>query len=112
MPHDKVVPQHWMLLPKDIRAHLAVVFNIRVSGVTEIRDQDVITDGRTINDLEALSLERMCDYIGSEETFARAFELTIAKAHAELHPPVGVIKGEVEAPVEPVEKPKKNAKAK
>lgn len=91
MQHEKVVPQHWMLLPKDIRQHLATVFNIGMSGVTEIRDQEVITDGRTLNDLAALSAERMAEYVGSTESFARLFELTVAKAHSELHPPVGVI---------------------
>lgn len=110
MPHEKVVPQHWMLLPRDIRQYLATVFNISLSGITEIRDSEVITDGRTINDLEALSLERMCEYVGSQETFARAFELTIAKAHSELNPPIGIIKGNVDEPV--AEKASKKRKSK
>ncbi len=96
-----------MLLPKDIRAHLAYIFDIPVSAATEIRDQELITDGRTIADLEALSKERMCEYIGSEESFDRAFELTVAKARAELNPPVGTIaaKEQAEVPVAPASTP-------
>lgn len=91
-----------MLLSREIRHHLATVFNIPFSGVTEIRDQEVITDGRTMNDLEAISAEKMAEYVGSTDSFARLFELTVAKAHSELNPPVGVIKAsEPAAPVEP-----------
>lgn len=93
MPHEKVTPQHWMLLDKETRDYLAKKFDIKVSGVTEVVDQRVVTDGRTMIDLEALSREAMCAFVGSDETFARAFELTIAKAYSELHPPVGTIMG-------------------
>lgn len=101
----------WMLLPKETRTHLAYVFSIPVSGVTEIRDQEVITDGRTVVDLEALSADRMAEYVGSTDTFARLFELTMAKAHSELHPPVGVIMAsEPPAPVEPAPEAKRKTK--
>lgn len=103
MPHEKITPQHWMLLDKETRIHLAKHFNIPVSGVTEIRDQELITDGRTMADLEALSLQAMCEYVGSQETFGRAFELTIAKAHSELHPPVGEIRAQSNSAVVSVE---------
>lgn len=92
MPHEKITPQQFILLPKETREHLATVFNIPKSSHTEIRDSEVITDGRTMADLEAISKEKMAEYVGSDETFGRLWELTIAKAHSELHPPVGVIK--------------------
>lgn len=84
---DKIYVPNWMSLPKDIRHRLTVVFNIQRSGITEIRDQDVITDGVTNADLSVITLQKMNEYIGSDENFTRAWELTIAKAKYELNPP-------------------------
>ncbi len=92
MNHEKVVPQQWMLLSKEVRELLAKEFHIPFSGVVEIRDQELITDGRTVQDLEKLNAESMAAYVGSEESFSRLFELTIAKAKSVLNPPVGEIK--------------------
>ncbi len=85
--YDLVPPQLWMLLPKDVRDLLVLRFDIPKTGISEIRDQDLISDGRTVEDLKAITLEKMCIYIGSEETYARAWELTCAKAKYELSPP-------------------------
>lgn len=91
MDHDRIVPQQWMLQTREIRQHLAHVFNVPLSGVSEIRDQEVITDGHTVADLSAITKDRMAEYVGSEESFGRLWELTVRKAYAELHPPIGVI---------------------
>lgn len=76
-----------MILPSDMKAHLVKVFNITRTGVTEIRDSEVIRDGYTADDLLSISHEKMTAYIGSEETFPRAWELTCMKARYELNPP-------------------------
>jgi hypothetical protein len=88
----------WIALPKDVRDHLVEVFCLTRTGVTEIIDQTVKSDGYSNDDLKRISLENMCQYIGSEETFMRAWELTLAKVHSELHPPVGMIGLGVEVP--------------
>lgn len=80
-----------MLLSHDERDRLAEVFNIERTGVSEIRDSQVVRDGRSDENLEAITLEKMNAYIGSEETFARAWELTCAKVRSELNPPIGII---------------------
>jgi hypothetical protein len=85
------MPQQWMQAPKEIREYLWHMWKIPKNGVTEIRDQEVISDGHTYDDLAHITRDRMNDYIGSEETFARAWELTCMKAHSELHPPVGTV---------------------
>lgn len=76
-----------MLAPKDIREHLATVFNVGLSGITEVRDQTVVTDGRTIEDLIVITAEAMAKYVGSMESFARLWELSLARAKHELYPP-------------------------
>lgn len=104
---DKIVPQQFMLLKREVREHLAKIFNIKKSGITEIMDQEVIKDGRTIEDLSVITTEKMAEYVGSVESFGRLWELTAAKAWAELNPPVGVIgesEVEVDKPVDSVDK--------
>lgn len=86
--YNNVPPQLWMQLPKDVKHHLVGIFKIPRTGVTEIRDQDVIADGYSVEDLRAITLEKMIAYIGSEETFPRAWEITCSKANSELHPPI------------------------
>lgn len=85
--YNQVLPQLWMVLPNDIKLHLVTVFNIKKTGVSEIRDSEVVRDGYTADDLLVISLEKMTNYIGSEETFPRAWELTCMKAKYELSPP-------------------------
>lgn len=88
---DRIYPQLWMSLEKNTRIHLAEVFKLTPSGVTEVRDQEVVSDGYLVDDLKGITLEKMCEYIGSTETFSRAWEITLAKVYAHFNPPVGVI---------------------
>ncbi len=76
------------MLEKDVKDHLVKIFDLKRSGITEIRDQEVIRDGYSDEDLKAITLEKMIEYVGSEETFPRAWELTCAKVKYELHPPI------------------------
>ena len=96
MPVERLLPAQFMHQPKEIRDYLAAMWKIPQTGITEIRDQDVISDGHTYADLAVITKQLMCDYVGSEESFGRAWELTCAKAHSELHPPVGIIQSERE----------------
>ena len=88
---QQIFQQVWIALPREVRNKLVEVFCLVPTGVTEIIDQTVKSDGFTNDDLKRISLENMCQYIGSEETFMRAWEITLAKVHSELHPPMGVI---------------------
>lgn len=91
MPPQNLLPAQWMHASREVREYLAAMWKLTRSGITEIRDQDVISDGYTLDDLRGITLEKMTEYIGSEETFARAWEITQSKAYSELHPPVGII---------------------
>lgn len=86
---EKLYTPNWTDLDPKIRHHLREVFNVKKSGNTEIRDQVLISDGTTNEDLwNAFTIESMCKYIGSKETFARAWEITVSKAKYEINPPV------------------------
>lgn len=121
--YTKIVPQFWMLVPKDIRVQIAKAFSLPRTGVSEIRDQEVISDGHSLDDLAHITWEKMEAYVGSKEPFHRLWELTIAKAKYELAPPISLDsireKAEFDNRPKPVEetakedllfKPKKDAK--
>lgn len=88
--YNNIPSQLWMLLDKDIRIYLATVFEIPMTGVREIIDDRIISDGHSNADLMAITLEKMTSYIGSEETFPRAWEITCSKAKGELHPAINL----------------------
>jgi hypothetical protein len=93
MVQTQIYPQQWMALTKPYREVLKKAFGISgPSAPTEVRDNYVVTDGHTAEDLKAVTLEKMNEYIGSTETFGRAWEITIAKVHAELNPPIAEVK--------------------
>ena len=86
--YNSVPPQLWMQLDKKVRHHLVEIFKIPRTGITEIYNEEIRADGYSIDDLKAISLDKMIAYIGSEETFPRAWEMSCAKANSELNPEV------------------------
>lgn len=84
---DHIYTHIWMLVPYEERMVLVEHFDITKSGVTEIRNEEVLTDGYTNDDLAAITAERMAAFVGSEEPFMRLWELTVAKAHSIVNPP-------------------------
>lgn len=103
MSFTRVPVQLWMQLDIPRRNLIAEDFGLKKTGITEVRDQEVLTDGYSNEDLAEITAEKMEAYVGSKETFPRLWELTCAKAHSKLHPPVGVINTTVTTPPEPVD---------
>lgn len=88
---EKIYQQHWIDLPQETRDHLKKVFDIPRSGITEIRDQTVIADGHTNEDLLVITADKMSAYVGSPTgtlDFSRLWLITLSKVKSELHPPV------------------------
>lgn len=88
---EKLYQQVWIDLPKETRDHLAKVFNIQKTGITEVRDQTVVSDGYTNLDLSVLTADKMSAYVGSPTgslTFSRLWEIVLSKVKYELHPPM------------------------
>lgn len=90
MSFDKVLTQLWMALPRDERVLLAVQFDLRKTGITEVKDDQVVSDGFTQEDLQGITREKMVEYVGSDESFPRLWELTVAKARYEITPPIQI----------------------
>lgn len=103
--YNNIPPQLWMHLDRKIRMRLIEVFDIKKTGITEIRDQEIISDGYSVEDLKAITLEKMTEYIGSEETFPRAWEITCSKAKGEVYPPMNLPIEVIPMADEPVDVP-------
>lgn len=92
--YDKVFSHLWMHVPREERAVLVERFGLSKTGIAEIKDQTVVSDGYTNEDLSVITADRMLEYVGGDyeegqvPSFARLWELSIAKAHYELNPPI------------------------
>lgn len=73
------IPQ-WMLLEKPVRDQLAKDFNIPQSGIIEIRNEEVLTDGKTNQDLEAITKEKLVEYCKQDGEFSFLFNIAVKKA--------------------------------
>jgi sucrose-6-phosphate hydrolase SacC (GH32 family) len=75
---ERLYQHQWMTIPRDVRIELVKIFNIPVSAPTEVRNQEVITDGVTNGDLEVVTKEKLAEYTNKKEgTFAELFELAV-----------------------------------
>ena len=89
-----ITKDQWMLLSIPTKQKLVEVFGLIRNGFSEVRDNVVIADGYTAEDLKRMTKEVMETYIGSvEESFLRAWEITLSKVRFELNPPVFELKG-------------------
>lgn len=87
---DKLYPQVWMAINKPERQYLAQQFSVQQSGISEVRDDTHISDGKTEADLAVFTKESMASFVGQEVadlSFMRLLELSVAKAYSDLNPP-------------------------
>lgn len=108
VPFEQIFPAHWIYLPHEIREHLAKVFGIGRSVATEIVDNRLVSDGRSVRDLAAVTKEKMEAYIGGgteDMHFYDMWNVCISKAKVELNPPKDLQpSASVDKPVETVDK--------
>lgn len=91
MSFTRIIPGLWMEIALEKKARLVEVFQLERTGGSEVHDNVLVSDGHTIKDLMGITKEKMEEYVGSTAEFSRLWELTLAKVHYELNPPIGVI---------------------
>ncbi len=89
---NRIYPQMWLDLSREVRDHFVKVFGIVKTGIAEIRDQTLISDGVTGEDLQVITEAKMAEYVGSVAPFHRLWEISISKAKYEINPPIAVEK--------------------
>lgn len=72
---------HWIKLPIATRTAIAIAFGIPKTGSTHVANNEVISDGYKIFDVEnALNLDALQRYLNSDETdFVILWNLLVAK---------------------------------
>lgn len=105
--------REWMGLPRETRLKLVVAFSIpkhgQVMTQSGVNGSTVLTDGHTITDLEAISIETMQNYTGLMETdFYKLFNKVLEK----INPPVEEEEDGSNEEEVIITKPKKDAKPK
>ena len=108
---ERLTPGQFMLAPKEVRDYMGHMWKIPQTSASEVVDNVQVSDGHTYQDLAIITKELLCEYIGSDESFLRAWEISVSKAITELHPPEVVISKPAVENVEPkdevVEAPKR-----
>lgn len=77
---ERIFVGQWMSLPREIRLELRRLFDIPQSNVVEVRDNTVITDGVTNDDLQVITLEKLKQVTKNNGTFAELFEKAVKMA--------------------------------
>ena len=91
--NEKIYPQMWMDVPYELRQQLIKDFNLVRTGGTEVINNEIVTDGYRVTDLERINKESMAEYVGADDEFHRLWIVTIAKAKSIVYPPIGTITG-------------------
>lgn len=87
--HIQLFTYQWRKLEPEVRNRLVEIFGIQRSGRAVVVSldagkSDVQSDGYLDKDLEVITLERLNEFLGSEETdFYEALKKVIEKIHAE-----------------------------
>lgn len=89
---ERIYPQFWMSLKPEVKKILIEAFEIKRGGVTEVRDDVVLSDGYRVQDLQVITVDAMRAWVGEEAkvTFAQAWDLVMKKIEFILNPPVEV----------------------
>jgi len=84
----QIYQAQYIRLDKEIREKLIKDFNIQKSQVCEIKDNTLISDGVSNEDLQVVTQETMMEYLGITEALPWGYlwELTLTKIDKELHP--------------------------
>ena len=78
----------WMTLPAEIKKVLIEEFNIKKTGVTEIFNNEVRSDGYTLDDLKVINIESMMKYVDTNTFYAFPYlwEMVLRKVDFILNP--------------------------
>lgn len=82
----RISVEQWVGLPLETRIRLISIFNIPRSAGASIRDNEVVSDGHTYDDLKVLSTEAIQAFLKDAETdYAKLFNKLIEYLYEEKH---------------------------
>ncbi len=100
----------WCSLPNEVRHRIRAVFKIHRSGNVVVNDGRIESDGSTYEDLKALSIASMQEYLQEDiNDFHKLFDIVVARINEELidEKKPKVISAAVDAPITVIIEPAK-----
>lgn len=90
---NQIYQHQYMHLDVPVKEKLRKIFNIPKTGVAEILNETVISDGIRNEDLAVLTEEAMSAYLGNvpHETFGHLFDLVVEKIKYEIENPQPIV---------------------
>ena len=90
----------WVSLPNEVRWRIRNIFNIPRSGVSDVVDFRIVSDGTTHEDIKVLTAPKMQEYLGTkEQDFHRLFDLVVARVIDQMSNPKDMIEVHSDSPV-------------
>ena len=75
--------QEWVKVPHEVRLELVQEFGLKRSGIIQVFNNTLMSDGYSYEDLAPLTVERMQLYVGTRETdYFKLWEATTNKANS------------------------------
>lgn len=76
----QILPNEWIHFDVELRQKFAAIFNIPKSSSVHVVDNKVESDGYSVQDLTAITVEKMQEFSGSSESdFRKLLATTIEK---------------------------------
>jgi hypothetical protein len=78
---ERIHKFQWMQVPKEVREKLIELFGLTRTSFSEIRDDVVISDGYSDDDLSLITKDKMCEITGlpCELSFSSLWEVMVVK---------------------------------
>ena len=101
---ERIYPNVWLESPRIVREQLAKDLHIPKTGMAEVIDQTVVSDGYSIDDLGVINVPLLVEYVGRKESFKELWLAAVRKA-SEIVGIEVVEEVPVEAPMAMVDEP-------
>jgi hypothetical protein len=99
---DRLYTHQYISLPREIRDLLTKELGIVRTGACEIRDETLISDGTTNENLETVTKEILEQYTGKTGTFSELWHAALEKAEDTLNPKAKKVVEDAKAVVEDI----------
>ena len=101
----------WVSLPTEVRNKFRSLFGINKSGITEVDDNRIVSDGTTHTDLSVLTIPKLQEYTGDKsDDFYKLFYKAVEKINNELNPVTVLDDNPITVIIEPTSEVKETKK--
>ena len=81
---ERIYPLVWLAQSRGVREQLALDLKLPKTGLTEVRDQELISDGYSVYDLQNITVDALIGYVGKKKSFQELWEASVEKAQEKI----------------------------